>query len=387
MTLDTSGRPTWAEIDLDALCANYRKLENLLRRGKPADMIATHLRLIPAIKADAYGHGAVRVAHALSRAGAKAFAVAIVEEGASLRSAGIGGEILVLEGPWPGQEAHALDAGLTLAVFSPEAVRRIEAAAARRGQIVDVHVKIDTGMSRLGAPWDRLDALVEQLRAAPHVRVSGIFSHLAAADEEDRSFTLEQARRFRLARSRFHAARFEPIEMHLANSAGLLFFPELSWFSARPGIALYGYAPAPDRSPAAFEPVLSLKSRLGHIHRVAAGQTIGYNRRFRAPRDMIAATIPAGYADGYRRGLSGKAKIIVRDAWADVVGTVSMDMIVADISHLQDPREGEEVILLGSSSSCRFNAEDWAAALGTICYEVLCGISPRVPRLYLEHLK
>ena len=382
MTLDTPGRPTWAEIDLRALSANFRKLETLLRRGKPTDVTTAHPRLIPAIKADAYGHGAVQAAHALTRAGAEAFAVAIVEEGASLRSAGIRGEILVLEGAWPGQEDAALEYSLTPAVFSPEAVRRLEAAAARRGRLADVHVKIDTGMSRLGAPWEGLDALVEQLRAAPHVRVSGMFSHLAAADEEDPSFTLEQTRRFHFALSRFHAAGFEPVEMHLANSAGLLFLPELSWFSARPGIALYGYPPAPHRSPAAFEPVLSLRSRLGHIHRVAAGETIGYNRRFRAPRDMIAATIPAGYADGYRRDLSGRAKIIVRDTWADVVGTVSMDMIVADVSHLPDPHEDEEVILLGSSRSCRFNAEDWAAALGTICYEVLCGISPRVPRVY-----
>ncbi len=383
MSLDIAGRPTWAEIDLGALVSNYRKLEALLRRGAVPDLSTSRPRLIPVLKADAYGHGATAVARALSLAGASAFAVAIVEEGAALRSAGVREEILVLEGAWPGQEDEALEHGLTLSVYSPDAIVRLNAAAAARRRAAEVHVKVETGMARLGIPWDRPGSLIEALRAAPYVRMSGVFSHLAAADEEDRSFTLEQTQRFLSALNDFRAAGFEPRESHLANSAGLLHFPELSWASARPGIALYGYAPALGRSPVAFEPVLSLKSRIGSIHRVAAGESVGYNRRFRAPRDMTAATIPVGYADGYRRGLSGQARVIVRDTWADVVGTVSMDMIVADVSHLGDPRESEEVILLGASATCRFDAEMWADRLGTICYEVLCGISPRVPRICL----
>jgi alanine racemase len=380
MPLDIPGRPTWAEIDLGALSANYKKLRDCLRRGDPSDLSTARPRLIPAIKADAYGHGAVETARALSRAGAAAFAVAIVEEGAALRTAGIREEVLVLEGAWPGQEAEALEAGLALAVFSTEAAARLETACAARRTTADVHIKIDTGMSRLGAPWNGLQPLIDRMKTSPSLRVAGVFSHLAAADEEDPGFTLEQTRRFRHAVRELRAAGIEPREMHLANSAGLLYFPELSWLSARPGIALYGYAPAPPRSPVAFQPVLSLKSRIGRIHRVLAGDSVGYNRRFRAPRDMVAATIPAGYADGYRRGLSGRAKVFVRGTAVELAGTVSMDMIVADVTELPDPCEGEEVVLLGPG----FDADSWARALGTIPYEVLCGMSPRVPRIYVN---
>jgi alanine racemase len=181
----------------------------------------------------------------------------------------------------------------------------------------------------------------------------------------------------------FAAAGFRPGEVHVANSAGLLFFPELSHVSARPGIALYGYGPAPGRGTVQFEPVLTLKSRISHVHTIPRGETVGYGRTFAAARETRAATIPAGYADGYRRGLSGKAKVIVGGAPVDVIGAVSMDMIVADITDLPGVTEGAEVTLLGASGRFRFDAASWADLLGTIPYEVLCGISPRVPRVYL----
>ncbi len=381
MSLTLGTRPTWAEIDLDALAANYRRLAALLRRGAAPELVTPAPRLIPALKGDAYGHGAVPIARALARAGATAFAVAIVEEAAELRRGGLREEIVVLEGAWPGQEGDALEHGLTLAAFSPGAVTRLEKEAAKRDAAARVHIKVDTGMSRLGVSWKDLAPLLTALHAAPHVRVAGVFTHLAAADE-DAAFTRDQALRFRHALRDIRSSGLEPGETHLANSAGLLHFPDFSWLSARPGIALYGYPPVATGSPDAFKPVLTLKSRVGRLHRVAAGDSVGYNRRFRAARETLAATIPAGYADGYRRGLSGKAKVIVRDTLADVIGTVSMDMIVADVTHLPDLREGDEVILLGSSPRCRFDAESWARALDTICYEVLCGISPRVPRVY-----
>ncbi len=244
-----------------------------------------------------------------------------------------------MEGAWPGQEADALEHGLTLAAFSPGAVTRLEKAAAKRDSAARVHVKVDTGMSRLGVHWKDLAPLLAALRAAPHVRVAGAFTHLAAADE-DPAFTREQALRFAHALRDIRSSGLEPGEIHLANSAGLLQFPEFSWLSARPGIAVYGYTPVKGGPPDAFQPVLTLKSRVGRLHRVAAGESVGYNRRFCAARDTLAATIPAGYADGYRRGLSGKAKVIVHDTLADIIGTVSMDMIVADVTHLPDLREG-----------------------------------------------
>ena len=374
-----SGRPTWAEIDLGALAGNYRTLDALLC---PAEGERQRPRLIPAIKANAYGHGAVEVARSLVGAGASAFAVAISEEGVLLREAGISAEIIVLEGVWPGQEAQAVAHGLTPTLYSPRAVHSMEQAAAERAMQVGVHVKIDTGMNRLGAPWNALGPLLEALRSASHLRVTGTFTHLACAEEDDQTFTREQTARFLKALAAIREAGIDPGEIHAANSAGLLCGQGLRAWSARPGIALYGYPPAQGGRPEGFEPVLSLKTRIGHLHTVETGESVGYNRRFTASRRMRAATLPVGYADGFRRALSGKSKVIVRDCWAEVLGTISMDMAVVDVTDIPGAQEGDEVILLGSSSSCRLDAEVWADLLGTIPYEVLCGISLRVPRCY-----
>ncbi|NWG12468.1 MAG: alanine racemase [Acidobacteria bacterium] len=367
-----SGRPTWAEIDLDALTRNYRTLASLLR-GRS--------RLIPVVKADAYGHGAASVSMALARAGTTAFAVALVEEGIALRDAGISGEILVLEGAFPGQEDEVVSRAFTATVFSPDMVRRLEKAASSRSVQVSAHIKIDTGMNRLGASWHSLASLLEALRDAAHIRVTGTFSHLACAEEEDREFTLEQIRRFRQGLGRIREAGIDPGEIHLANSAGLLYWEELRGWTARPGIALYGYPPSPERCPAELRPVLTFKSRVARIQTISAGESVGYNRRFIARRKTDVATVPVGYADGYRRSLGGKAKVIVKGRCAEVLGTISMDMITVDVTEVPDARVGDEVILLGSSANCRVDAASWADALGTIPYEILCGISPRVPRI------
>ncbi len=366
------GRPTWAEINLDALVGNYHTL---------AALIDVRRRLIPVVKADAYGHGAVSVCRALSQAGATAFAVAIVEEGLELRSAGISQQILVLEGTFPGQEEEAVAAGLTPTVFSPDSVRRLENAAAARSVEVSAHIKIDTGMSRLGMPWNNLKPLLEALHDAEHIRLTGTFSHLACAEEEHRGFTLEQLARFRHSLHQIRKARFDPGEIHLANSAGLLYWETLRGWAARPGIALYGYSPSPQQCPVELKPVLTLKSRIGQIQTIVPGESVGYNRRFIAARETDVATVPVGYADGYRRSLSGVARVIIRDRFVDVLGTISMDMIVIDVTEVPDACLGDEVILLGSAPNCRIDAAAWADSLGTIPYEILCGISPRVPRI------
>jgi alanine racemase len=380
----SAGRPTWAEVDLGALRRNYRALKARLGGSPDSQLAMEHPRLIPVIKADAYGHGAVPVANALATEGASAFAVAIVEEAVVLRRAGIGGQILVLEGAWPGQEPEVVEHGLEAAVFSPEALTRLDVEARRRRREVRVHIKVDTGMARLGIAWDRIGVLLSQLQRARHAKIAGVFSHLACAEEADSSFTTEQLRRFRSALAAVRASGFDPGEIHLANSAGLLYVDSLSASSARAGIALYGYPPAPERCPLALERVLTWKTRLGRLHSIQPGESVGYNRRFRASRVTRAATLPVGYADGYRRSLSGQGRVIVRDRWADVLGAVSMDLIVVDVTGIPDVREGEEAVLLGETNSCRFDAESWATLLGTIPYEVLCCISPRVPRIYLD---
>jgi len=364
-------RPTWAEVDLDALVRNYQAL---------ADLLDARPRLIPVVKADAYGHGAVAVTRALAGAGATAFAVALVEEGLALRDAGITQEILVLEGAWPGQECEALAGGLTLALSSPRGVRRLEEAAATRSSEARVHIKIDTGMTRLGVRWNDLGPFVEALSGAGHLRVTGTFSHLACAEEEDRGFTAEQISRLRDALDRLRRSRVDPGEIHMANSGGLLYWDELRAWSARPGIALYGYPPAPHRCPVELKPVLALKSRIGRIHTIAPGDPVGYNRSFLAGRETRVATVPVGYADGYRRSMSGAARVIVEDHFAAVLGTISMDLIAVDVTDIPSAGLDGEVILLGSSPNCRLDAAAWAGLLGTIPYEILCGISPRVPR-------
>ncbi len=381
-----SNRPTWAEIDLGAIAHNYRALNELLLESEPCAGAPgkSPRRLIPVVKADAYGHGAAAIAHSLCACGASALAVAIVEEGAALRRAGISCEILVLEGCWPGQEEELLDSGLTASVHSVEGVRRLEDAAEKTGARAGVHVKVDTGMMRLGARWDGLGPLLQALGVARHVRISGVFSHLSCAEEEDASFTVEQLRRFESALDQLRAAGLDPGEIHLGNSAGLLHHPALRRFGARAGIALYGYPPAPERSPVRLRPVLSLKSRIGLINHLLPGESVGYNRRFVAARPTRAATIPAGYADGYPRAMTGKARVWLCGRMAAVIGTVSMDMIVADVTEIPEARVGTEVTLLGETGVGEpLDALEWARWTGTIPYEILCGIGPRVPRLHI----
>jgi alanine racemase len=367
------GRPTWAEVDLGAIAANYRALASLLEPGA---------RLIPVVKADAYGHGGVAVTRTLAARGATLVAVAIAEEGIALRAAGLDCDILVLEGAWPGQEAAVIRHRLTPALPSLDGVERLDRAAADAGVELPVHVKLDTGMTRLGIPWDGACTLSRALARAPRLHLAGCFTHLACAEEEDRAFTLEQLRRFETAVATLRGQGTGPGELHVGNSAGLLHHPELRRFGARPGIALYGCPPARDRAPVPLRSALSLHSRIGRIAEVAPGASVGYNRRFVATRPTRTATVPIGYADGYRRALTGAGRAIVRGRWAPLAGAVSMDLVVLDVTEIPGVSEGDEVLLLGRSGACAIDADELAALAGTISYEILCGISPRVPRVH-----
>ncbi len=376
------GRQTWAQVDSDALGNNYRALDSLLSRSRSSTI--RNPRIIPVIKAHAYGHGMVPVAHALADAGATVFAVGVVEEGTILRQAGISQEILVLGTTWHGQEADALRHQLTLAVDAPESVHRLESAATDGAANIPVHIKVDTGMGRLGVCWDKMEPLLHSLRLANRVSLAGTFSHLSSADELDPAFTQEQIRRFECALDAIRESNLDPGEIHFANSSGLLFHERLRQWSARTGIALYGYSPDSQRSPVELSPVLSLKTRIAFIRILEVGEPLGYNRKFTASRKTRIAVLPLGYADGFSRRLSGCGRVIVQDRWAAVVGAVSMDMISIDITNLPDVKIGDEAIILGSSAHCSISAADWAELLQTIPYEVLCGIAPRVPRIYIK---
>ena len=377
-------RPTWAEIDLDALIRNYRQLQTLICPSEVSDdrLRTAKPRIIAVVKADAYGHGAAAVARALASEGVSAFAVAIVEEGLQLREAGISQDILVMEGAWPGQEEEAVRNRLLITVFSDDSVRRLDQAARKAGTPARVHIKVDTGMTRLGAPWDSTAHLLHALQSAEMVGVAGTYSHFAASEEADGTFTREQIRRFEVALEAIRRCGLDPGELHFSNSGGMLHCESLRGLSARPGIALYGYPPAPERSPVRLEPVLSLKTRIGRVYTLPPGETVGYGRRFVAARTTRVATLPIGYADGYRRDLSEKGRVIIRDRYVDLVGRVSMDLITIDVTDLPEVQAGEDVILLGSSRSCRVDAASWADLAGTIPYEILTGFGPRVPRIY-----
>ena len=380
-----AGTQTWVEVDLEALTENYRALTSLLA---PPGLEKSHFpagnpRVIPVVKANAYGHGMIPVAHALAAAGATMLAVFFVDEGVKLREAGISQDILVLGTSWRGQETAAIQNRLILTVDRLECIRSLEIAAKSLSAPIPVHVKVDTGMARLGVRWNSMESMLKALGSTKGICLKGVFSHLSSAEENDSAFTLEQIRRFEHSLSAIRESGLECGEIHFANSAGLLYFDALQHWSARTGIALYGYHPDPGRSPVKLRPALSLKSRIGPIRSLEAGEPVGYNRRFQASRRMQLATLCIGYADGFNRGLSNRGCVIIQDKLAPVVGTVSMDMIAVDLTDLPEAKEGDEVIVLGSSAHCRVTADDWAAILQTIPYEILCAISKRIPRIYV----
>jgi alanine racemase len=378
-------RPTEAVVDLSAVAHNFRLAVELA--GRPAMGI---------VKADAYGHGAVRVARALVEAGAPLLAVALVEEGLELREHGIHAPILVLGAAYGDRYDLLVEHRLTPVVFTPEHIARLAAAARAAGTRVSAHLKIDTGMGRLGAPPAELPALVDALRRGPEVDLEGVCTHFANADVEPRATTDGQVRRFDEMSRALASAGFAPRLHHLANSAGTLEYPAARQDLTRPGIMIYGYSPLESSAPISaaardvvlrLRPALTWRTAVLHVKTVAAGTAISYGGRWVAARTSRIATIPVGYGDGYDRRLSGRAgfgsaDVLVRGRRAPVAGTVCMDMTMVDVTDVPDAAVGDEVVLLGAQGGLRIGADELASKLGTISYEVLCAIGKRVPRRY-----
>ncbi len=367
-------RPTWAEIDLNNLAANFNRIR---RRVTPV------ARIMAVLKANAYGHGAVECARRLSREGSDWFGVALPEEGMQLRAAGIKEPILLLAGYWPGQAAACIQHQLTSVVYRLDMIEALNQAAANAGVVIDVHVKIDTGMGRLGVRFDQLSEFVPALAQFRNVRIDGVMTHLAAADDAAcQPLTTDQIQRFEDSVSVFRDHGYRPTHLHLANSAGV-FGHRDSWGNlVRPGGVLYGLwrdvLPVSISDPE-LHPVMSLHSRISLLKWVPAGETIGYGCTFEASRRSLIATLPIGYHDGYMRGLSNRAHVIVRGRFAPVVGRVSMDLTLIDVTDVPGVEIDDQVTLLG----LKIPAEDLARIVGTLSYEVTCGISERVPRLYV----
>ena len=373
-------RPTFAEIDLIALRRNY---------GRVRDSIAPDCGLLAVVKADAYGHGFMDIAQELERLGVTAFGVAFLAEGIQLRKSGIDRPILILGGIYPGQEKKCVGFNLSTAVFSLEQALELNATAAKLFRTAKIHVKIDTGMGRLGVGHADAPVFFRKLRRLKYQEVEGVMSHFAAADELDEAgtgYTDRQAELFLEALAAARKEGFAPRYVHIANSAAAFARTMPDCNLVRPGIALYGALPSADfAGRLVVEPVMTLKSRVAMLKEVPAGTSISYARRFTAAGPTRVASIPVGYADGYSRALTNKGELLIRGVRAPVIGTVCMDWIMADVSGVPEVAVGDEVVLLGCDSAGRaVHAEELAAWAGTIPYEIFCGISKRVPRVYVN---
>jgi alanine racemase len=369
-------RPTRAEIDVGALTRNHATL----RTAAPVvDVLAV-------VKADAYGHGAVPVSRALEAAGVCFLGVALVEEGLALREAGLRSDILVLGGAYDGGWDRMLEHRMVPVVFRPEHLNALEAAARARGTTARAHLKVDTGMGRLGVLPVDVPAFLEAARACRHVELEGLCSHFANADLADAALTGLQVARFRTALGQMRAAGFEPRWRHLSNSAGLLALPEardgVEMNLARPGLALYGLVPAPWlRPPRTLESVLSWKTAVVHLKSVPAGTPISYGSTWTAPRPSRIATLPVGYADGWSRLLSNRGSVLIHGRRAPVVGRVCMDLCMVDVTDVAGAEVGDEVVLIGRQGAETQDAHQLAGLQSTIAYDVLCAIGARVPRV------
>ena len=374
----TSQRPTWAEINLENLAHNFHSAKRFIGGVK----------YMAVVKADAYGHGAVECAKRLEKEGVDWFGVALPEEGVELRKAGIRKLILCLGGFWDGQEDLALSYRLTPVVFQIEKARILNDAAARRGTDISIHVKIDTGMGRIGVRHDHVAEFADALRPLEHLRVEGIMTHFAAADDlSQNEFTDLQIERFNSSVETFRSKGFKPAYLDLANSPGAVAHPAARSNLVRLGGILYGLGG--DVLPGGIEkpelkPVMSLYTKIAHLKKVPAGETIGYGRTFTTESDAVIATIPIGYQDGYSRTLSNISHAIVNARKAPVAGRISMDWTTIDVTEIPDAKIGDVVTLIGEDRGLGVRAEDLARATNTISYEITCGINRRVPRIYSQ---
>jgi alanine racemase len=372
----TGYRPVWAEIDLDAVRANVRALAGV---ASPAALMAV-------VKADGYGHGSVPVARAALDAGAQWLGVALVEEGAELRAAGIDAPVLVLSEPPPPAAPAVVALGLTPVAYTRPGIDALAKAVTDSGaEPLPVHLKVDTGMHRVGCAVADACGLAESIATRDELRLEGILTHLAVADEPDDPYTPQQLDRFETVLEDLRRAGVSFDLVHAANSAALLAFSDRARFDlVRCGIAVYGVPPAPGlagRVP--LRPAMAVKARVSHVKRLPAGARLSYGLRYKMPREGTVATVPVGYADGVPRALSATGgEVLVRGRRHPIAGTVTMDQLMVDAGD-GAVEVGEEVVLLGRDGDAEITADEWADRLGTIGYEIVCGIGRRVPRTYV----
>jgi alanine racemase len=363
-------------IEKDRIARNYRAVRRAVGAG---------IDVIGVVKADAYGHGAVPVARAALQAGAAWLGVALVEEGVALRDAGIDAPVMVLSEPPPDAAATVVATGLTPVVYTQAGIEALAKAASgldRRAPL-PVHLKVDTGMHRVGCSAREARFLAEAILDHDELALGGVCTHFALADEPDDPYTAAQLERFDAVLRELDGSGIRPGLVHTANSAGTLAYPDARRDLVRCGIAVYGIAPAPRfEGVLPLQPVMSFKAHVSHVKRLDAGERLSYGLRYRLERDGLVATVPVGYADGVPRNLGHTGGVVlVHGRRFPIAGTVTMDQLMVDLG--DEPVEaGDEIVLLGRQGDEEITATEWAERTGTIAYEIVCGIGPRVPRGY-----
>jgi alanine racemase len=398
-TVKFDGRPIWAEVSLGALTHNFRAIRDHINPAQPAGVAAgkrgVRRKVLAVIKSNAYGHGIVPVARALSKVRADWFGVTCSAEGAELRESGIREPILILTGFWAGEEQRILDNRLVPAVMRADQLRLLEKAAARsrkpRKGPVDFHLKIDTGMNRLGIPPTEVPAFARALADCPHLRLAGTFTHIASSEVFTTEQTIEQERAFDAALACMRSLGLDPGIVHMANSAAIVARPSTWRDMVRPGAILYGYHQFFEPSELnpqmeaklSVRPVLSFRARIISIKDLPAGARVGYNARWTAPGPSRVAVLAAGYADGLVRVLSNKGSVIVRGEIAPIIGTVSMDLTTADVTEIASARVGDIATIYGTDGATTQSVPDVAKIANTASADLLCALGKRVPRFYL----
>jgi alanine racemase len=378
-SLALDGR-TWAEVSLATLRENFRVVQ---------EHVGANVAVCAVVKADGYGHGATECALALEAEGAPWLGVTDAAEGRALRSAGIWTRILLMTGIWRGEEDSIVAHNLTPTVWEAWHIERLEKAARKQQITLPVHLKIDTGMNRLGASKKALPELCDKIAGCQHLRLEGVSTHFASAEVLDCDVALQQLKRFEEALATIAEKGLNPPLIHAGNSAAVSARPDTWKTMVRPGILLYGYSlptmrsgKTTNESTLALRPVLTWKTRILTVKDVPAGEAVGYMGTYITKERSRIAVLPVGYADGYPRLLSNRARVIVRGEYAPVVGRVSMDLTMVDVGQIPGVSVGDEVVLIGSSGAKSVDAVELAQLCETVPYEILCGISQRVPRVY-----
>ena len=366
----------WVEINLNSLGHNVCQLKKIL---------APRTKLMAVVKADAYGHGAITVAQTVLEYGASSLAVATLSEGIQLRKAGIAAPILILGAINTPEEIRAVAFwNLEPTLCNCAQVLLFAEIMGEIGESLPIHLKLDTGMSRLGTNWQQATEFIKLAQQLPHLKLASIYSHLATADDPDPTVMKLQQERFTEAIARLTERGIVVPTLHLANSAATLSSRAFHYDLVRVGLAIYGLYPSPHlRSKVKLKPVLQVKARIAQVKTITEGTGVSYGHQFIADRDMAIAVVGIGYADGVPRNLSNRLKVLIRGQLVPQIGTITMDQLMLDVSHISNLQPGEIVTLIGHDGNFTITADDWANALDTISWEILCGFKHRLPRVSL----